>query len=114
MDHTGASRLKREARMDRNVIVRVPFTLRFQKTITVTTDVNIVSTKFNYKTVAAIIQSIQHSTQYFEPPYAQIMMQIRTKSQYPYLATSADAADAGPVNLSLDFLGEDDNCTYTN
>merc|ERR1719238_2640768 len=85
MDHTGASRLKREARMDRNVIVRVPFTLRFQKTITVTTDVNIVSTKFNYKTVAAIIQSIQHSTQYFEPPYAKIMMQIRTKSQYPYL-----------------------------
>ena len=27
----------------------------------------------------------RHSTQYFEPPYAKIMMQIRTKSQYPYL-----------------------------
>ena len=95
------------------------------QTITVTTDVNIVSTKFNYKTVAAIIQSIQcgvlvemaiavfvaapcsslkapppiyrHSTQYFQPPYAKIMMQIRTKSQYPYMFNK----DTSTVNLHV-------------
>jgi hypothetical protein len=123
IQQNGASRVKRESRMNRDVMVRVPFILRFQKTVTVTTDVNIVSTKYNYKTVAAIIQSIQHSTNYFTPPYAQIMMQIRTKSQYPYMfnkdATptlhvhSIDVAST-IATLSLEHLSNDMNCTFTN
>merc|ERR1719429_639667 len=59
--------------------------VKFQKTVIVDTALNVISTKFNYKTVAAIIQSIQYDTQFFEPPYAKIKLQIRTKSQYPYL-----------------------------
>merc|ERR1719312_1047594 len=76
---------QRQATFYRNVVARVPFVLQFQKTVTVSTDVDIISTKFNYKTVAAIIQSIQYDTNYFAPPYAKIMVQIRTKSQSPYM-----------------------------
>merc|ERR1719204_352550 len=130
IDHLGASRLKRSWGFDREVVVRVPFVLRFQKTITVTTDVNIVATKYNYKTVAAIIQSIQHSTQYFGPPYAKIQMQIRTKSQYPYMfnedvttaklhvATQIEDVNTfvpgTTVHLGLEHILTDGNCTWTN
>jgi len=115
---------KRKTTFDRQVVVRVPFVLRFQKTITVTTDVNIISTKFNYKTVAAIIQSIQYDTQYFKPPYAKVKLQIRTKSQYPYLFnTDVDTATLTVhssiegnenVGLELEHLADDVNCTFTN
>merc|ERR1712048_541196 len=85
IDTDDATFQKREALFERKVVARIPFILQFQKTVTVSTDVDIVSTKFNYKTVAAIIQSIQYDTQFFEPPYAKVKLQIRTKSQYPYL-----------------------------
>jgi len=128
---------KRVTYFERTMTVRMPFILRFQKTITVDTDVNIISTKFNYKTVAAIIQSIQHSTQYFAPPYAKLNVQIRTKSQYPYMFKNnknagtaqddtvvklhrGDVNDIGTdkdntlVNLELLWLVDDVNCTFTN
>jgi len=115
---------KRISTFDRNVMVRIPFILRFQKTITVTTDVNIISTKFNYKTVAAIIQSIQYDTQYFTPPYAKIKIQIRTKSQYPYLfnkdtdtvtlTVGSSVEGSENVALELEHLADDTNCTFTN
>merc|ERR1719150_2349094 len=109
---------------DRTVIARIPFIIQFQKTVTVTTDVDIISTKFNYKTVAAIIQSIQYDTQFFAPPYAKIKMQIRTKSQYPYMFNSdpatiellqgnADGVDDN-LDLAIEHLHDDVNCTFTN
>merc|ERR1719208_583029 len=85
MGEATAERQKREVTFQRDVVARIPFILQFQKTVTVDTDVDLVAIKFNFKTVAAIIQSIQYDTQYFAPPYAKIKMQIRTKSQYPYL-----------------------------
>jgi len=118
---------KRDLSLTRSVVVRVPFILRFQKTITVTVDVNVVSTKFNYKTVAAIIQSIQYDTRYFEPPYASVKLQIRTKSQYPYLfnddaantvklyvGETEDSGENENVDLALVHLHDDVNCTFTN
>jgi len=134
---THTNRNMRNFFFTRDVIVRMPFIIRFQKTITVHTDTNIVSTKFNYKTVAAIIQSVQHSTQYFAPPYAKLRVQIRTKSQYPYrfqhnedpgskqdsttvTLHTANVLDTGSdpdntmVNLGIDWLVDDVNCTFTN
>jgi len=119
---------QREATFTRTVVARIPFILQFQKTVTVTTDVDIISTKFNYKTVAAIIQSIQYDTQYFTPPYASIKMQIRTKSQYPYLLnidtntiTLLPEPVSGGLNdgesnveMSIVHLHDDVNCTFTN
>jgi len=144
VDNTGeddaTDRKKRTKTFMRNVVARIPFVLKFQKTVTVTTDVDIISTKFNYKTVAAIIQSIQYETQFFEAPYAKIRLQIRTKSQYPYLFNknvesvdmfSVSGVKADPVDdkdgvangqddsnnnvdMAIAHLADDVNCTFTN
>lgn len=129
VNEDSATFVVREAQFERKVTARIPFILQFQKTVTVTTDVDIISTKFNYKTVAAIIQSIQYDTQFFEPPYASIKMQIRTKSQYPYLFNKnvdsielhpdpAAEVDGGTGNtnvaMSIEWLHDDTNCTFTN
>lgn len=115
----------RQALWDRRVTVMLPIIITFQKTVTVSTQTDIISTKFNYKTVAALIQSIQYETQYFNPPYAKIKLRIRTKSQYPYMfhddvarhhvsvgSISDDSANA--VDTVLSHLANDANCTFTN
>merc|ERR1719208_683909 len=123
MGEATAERQKREVTFQRDVVARIPFILQFQKTVTVDTDVDLVAIKFNFKTVAAIIQSIQYDTQYFAPPYAKIKMQIRTKSQYPYrmnqdetilLHPQPATTDANNIGMEIEHLMDDVNCTFTN
>lgn len=124
IDEDGLLFKQREAYFERTIVARIPFILQFQKTVTVSTDVDIISTKFNYKTVAAIIQSVQYDTQFFAPPYAVVKLQIRTKSQYPYLFNNDASSvqlhpkpadtDNNNVAMSLAWLHDDRNCTFTN
>lgn len=82
-----------------DVIIRTPLIIKFQKSVVVDSAFEIITTKFNYKTVAAIIESIQLDTRYDEPPYARFELKIKTKAQYPYMFDECANANAtNPAN----------------
>jgi len=96
-----------------DVIIRTPLIIKFQKSVVVESEFEIISTKFNYKTVAAIIESIQLDTRYDAPPYARFELKIRTKSQYPYMFDECANANAtNPANNGLPDIAYDGQQMY--